>query len=423
MKMFKKTKLDNGITILSETIPSLRSVSVGVWLKKGARHEPEELNGIYHFIEHMLFKGTKNRTSKQIAFEMDAIGGQFDALTAKEYTAFYFRVLDEHLPKAVDLISDIVLNPTFIKEHLEKERTVIAEEIKMIEDSPEDLVHKLFVKDYYKNHPLGRSISGTMESLGRMDEKILARCFRESYIPENMIIAIAGRVDHGNAVDMFSEHFLKLKGKKSVQKLEAPVETPDINIVSKNGLEQAQLVLGCKCYHQNHPKRFALYIMNTLLGGTTSSRLFQRVREERGLAYSVYSYSNPHSDSGYQAVYAGLSHGKIREALKLILSEYADLRKGNVSDDEFENAKNNLKGSLMLSFESSVQRMTRLALQEYYFGKYESLDNVVSNIDAVTKDEVIETAREIFTPEALSLVVLGGKQLKKLKIEREDLSF
>ncbi len=420
--MYRKTELANGITVLTESISSLRSVSVGLWLKRGSRHESEELNGIYHFIEHMVFKGTKNRTAKEIAFAMDAIGGQFDALTSKEYTAFYFRVLDEHLSTAVDILSDIVLNPTFRKEHLDMERKVIAEEIKMVEDNPEDVVHRLFSKNFYKNHPLGRPIAGTCSNLENIDEKILSSYFRENYVPENIVISLAGKVDHDNAVEMLSEHFLGLGGNGQGHDAVVPVETPSIDIVSKEGLEQAQLVLGCKCYSQNHPKRFVLHVMNTILGGTMSSRLFQKIREEQGLAYSVHSFSNSYSDSGYQAVYAGMSHKAVKKVITLILAEYKDMKKGNISAEEFENAKNNLKGSLMLSFESSSQRMTRLALQHCYFGAYDSLDDIVKKIDAVTREQVIETACELFKEEELSLVVLGGKELENMTIERKELS-
>lgn len=419
--MFKKTILNNGITVLTETIPHIRSVSVGVWLKKGSRHEPPRLNGIYHFIEHMVFKGTKNRSAAEIAFEMDAIGGQFDALTAKEYTCFNFRVLDEHLPTALELTSDIILNPTFKSEHMKRERMVIAEEIKMVEDSPEDLAQRLFVRNFYDGHPLGRPITGTVETLSGITEDVIFEHFRSSYIPDNIIISLAGKLDHDKTVEMLEDRFSGLNGRKDAGAIEKPVENRGILLKSKEGIEQAHMILGGRCFKQNHPLRYAMHTVNTMLGGTMSSRLFQRVREEKGLVYSIYSFANPYMDSGYYAVYAGTGRDSVKTVLHVVMEELRALKNGEATEEELENAKNNLKGSLMLSFESSIQRMTRIALQEYYFGRYESLDGILKKIESVTLEDAEEAARRLFKSGGFALLVLGGSGTDELEIDSGDL--
>ncbi len=416
--MYQKSDLDSGIRILSEKLEHVRSVTVGVWLTKGSRHEPEDLNGVSHLIEHMVFKGTENRSAREIAIEMDVAGGKFDAFTSREYTCFYFKVLDEHLPTAVELTTDIILNPAFKGEHLKREKQVVSEEIKKGEEDPGKYINRRFVRDLYKDHPLGRPVTGTMQSLRKITKEDISNYFRKSYVPGNLIISVAGKSDHSRIVDLFSESFEELDGKDPYKVNTEPVETPAINITGRNGLEQAHIILGGKAYRQNHPKKYALHLLNSILGGSMSSRLFQKIRENEGLAYGIRSFVSPYSDGGYFGVYAGTGLRNVPRVIELILKELRKIKDGDVSKPELDNAKSKLKGGLMLSSESSNDRMMRLALQEYFLEEFISLDEVIERIEAVTMDEVLETARDIFVPEQLALNLLGGEKIENLDIDR-----
>jgi len=303
--MINKNKLENGITLVTEEISHLRSVALGVWIRKGARYEKAELNGISHFLEHLLFKGTKKRSAFEIARTIDSIGGQLDAMTGRENICLYARVLDEHLPLAFDLLSDIVINPLFQQEHIKSESRVVLEEIKMVEDSPHELIHDLFIASLWPSHPLGRPILGTRKNVSHFYREQILQYFKKCFVPENIIISAAGHLKHEEVIKYAEKYFGAFKGINGLSESSPPEEKTFINEVKKRGLKQVYLCIGAPAIPVKHPDRYVCNILNVLLGGGISSRLFQDVREKRGLAYSIYSYLNLYSDTGYLATYAG----------------------------------------------------------------------------------------------------------------------
>jgi predicted Zn-dependent peptidase len=420
MRAVKKHVLPNGLTIVTEAMPSMRSISVGIWLLTGSRHERPEENGITHFLEHMVFKGTKNRTAEEIARSADAIGGHLDAFTTKEYTCFSIKVLDENLPRGFEILSDLVKNPLFQPEDIGKERQVIEEEIKMVKDTPDDLVHELFTQAYWRGHPLGRPILGTRQTVGRFNRPRLSEYFRSHYTPGNMIIAAAGHVHHGEILELVRREFGAGPSRSRRQPSRAPVAHPHLKRRSKEELEQAHICLGAPAYSQTHPKRYACYVLNTVLGGGISSRLFQNIREKRGLAYAVFSSLNMFKDAGCLTVYAGTAAQNARDVVRLIAEELRRTKRTPLSGEELQHAKDYLKGSLMLSLESTNSRMANLARQEMFFGRYISLDEIVAGVDSVSARDVQGVARNIFPPERLALTVLSPPNGRK--ISREDLN-
>lgn len=403
--MIVKETLDNGLTLVTEAMPHVRSVAVGVWLKRGSRHEPEIQSGISHFIEHMVFKGTKTRSAERIAAEVDSIGGHMDAFTAKEYASFHLKVLDRHLPLAVDILSDIVLHPLFDSDEMAKEKKVIFEEINMVEDTPDDLVMEQFTEAFWPDHPLGRPILGTKRSVGTFTRGDLAKFFRKVYHPGNIVIAAAGHLDHRRTLELIKERFGGLV--RGTNTRNGPPPKPMARVVSrsKKELEQVHLALGRPAYPQGHPRRYAAYILNTILGGSMSSRLFQNVREKRGLVYSISSGVTAYSDAGCFSIYAGTSVGSMDEVIRLTVDELRRFRMEPVPEDELQRAKDHLKGSLMLSLEHTGSRMNHLARQEIYFGRLFSLDEVMAGIDAVDAAQVLRVANEVFDgPLAMSLI-------------------
>ena len=405
--MHRKEVLPSGLTVLTEEMPNIRSVSLGVWLKQGSRHEEPEQNGISHFIEHLLFKGTERRTAAQIAREIDSIGGQCDAFTSRENTCFYARVLDERLPVALDLLSDIVLHPRFDPENIEKERKVVFEEIKMVEDTPDELVFDLFSGGFWESHPLGRPIQGTRESVSALGPEALMAFFRESYFPRNVVIAAAGNLDQERFLEMVRESFDGMPSSGRVRAVEPPRSRPGIVTREKGDLEQLHLCLGMPAYHQAHEDRYAGYVLNTLLGGTMSSRLFQRIREESGLAYTVFSAINSFADAGYLMIYAATSPERGDEVVGHVCKELAQMKGSPIEETELARAKDHLKGSLMLSLESSSSRMSNLARQEITFGRHYTLDEILASIDAVTAEDVLGLARRLLVPEGCAVAALG----------------
>jgi len=416
--MHRKEILPNGLTILTEEMPNIRSVSLGVWLRQGSRHEQPSENGISHFIEHLLFKGTERRSASEIARTIDRIGGQCDAFTTKEYTCFYARVLDEHLPIALDLLSDIVLHPRFDPENIEKERKVIFEEIKMVEDSPDELVYDLFSGTLWGAHPLGRPIQGTVESVSALQQDELMSFFRESYYPGNVLIAAAGRLDQARFIDAASEAFGGMPAAGRVRAVGPPRAHPGIVTREKRDLEQMHLCLGVEAYPQGHEDRYTGYVLNTLLGGTMSSRLFQGIREERGLAYSVFSSINSFADAGYLMIYAATRPGGGHEVLDAICAELSRLKQVPIDEQELLGAKDHLKGSLMLSLESSSSRMSNLARQQLYYGKQYTLDEIIAGIEKVTASDVQALARLLLGSGEGTLAVLGNLAHMSLDPER-----
>jgi predicted Zn-dependent peptidase len=404
--MVTSERLPSGLRLVTESMPHVRSVTVGVWLTRGSRHEPDEESGVAHFVEHMLFKGTTSRSAQAIAETIDSIGGQLDAFTAKEYAGYYIKVLDEHVPTAIALLSDMVMRPAFASGDITKEQNVILEEIKMVEDTPDDLVHELFAQHFWAAHPLGRPILGTPETVTSFEGDRLRRYFARTYVAPNLLVAAAGNLDHATFRTLIQDAFGDLPAAAPAFVTMPPAVTPGLMSRVKD-IEQAHLCLGTPAYPQTHESRHALYILNTILGGSMSSRLFQHVREERGLAYAVFSNLSAYSDAGMITVYAGCATDKLKEVVDLTLAELRDLRERVVPDPELRRAKDHLKGSLMLGLESTSSRMSHLARQEMYFGRHVSLDELLAAIERVTADDVRAIAADLFRDGSVAATVVG----------------
>jgi predicted Zn-dependent peptidase len=399
--------LDNGLRILTERMSQVRSVSIGVWLTRGSRHETAEQGGIAHFVEHMLFKGTASRTAEDIAQAIDSIGGQLDAFTAKEYASYYIKVLDEHLPLAIDILADIVRNPAFSAEDIEREKKVVVEEIKMVEDTPDDLVHELFTQGFWEDHPLGRPILGTKETVESFTAESLREYFRSAYTARNLIVSAVGNLEHGRVRELVAEKFGSLAAPDEPVVDQAPRVSPRILVRNKE-LEQSHLCLGVSSYPQSHEDRYSSYILNTLLGGSMSSRLFQNVREKRGLAYAVFSGLSAYRDAGAFTVYAGCANEAVGEVIDLVVEELRGVKIAPVPDAELQRSKDHLKGSLMLSLENTASRMSHLARQEIYFDRQFGLDDTLAGIERVTAPDVQRVAVDLFTNGSVSATVLGN---------------
>ncbi|MGA2072323.1 MAG: pitrilysin family protein [Terriglobia bacterium] len=416
----RKIVLPNGLTILTEQMTSVRSVSMGIWVRTGSRQETEAENGISHFIEHMVFKGTRNRSAEQIAREADSIGGHLDAFTAKECTSFSMKALDEHVPRAFDIVSDLFLNPLFQPEDISKESKVIQEEIKMVEDTPDDLVHEMFTQSYWRGHALGRPILGTRQTVSSFNRERLCDYFQRHYTPNRTLIAAAGNLDPDRFLDLVTHYFGDRPSGPVADDGPPPTPHPSIRHRHKKELEQVHLCVGAPSYPQPHEKRFACYILNTVLGGGMSSRLFQNIREKRGLAYSVFSGLSSFRDAGCLSVYAGTSMENARQVLGLILAEFRQLKSAAISEQELQHAKDYLKGNLLLSLETTGSRMSNAARQEMYFGRNVSLDEISRHIDEVTSPQVLEVAREFFQTDRLAVTFLGP--INDFRFTRADLA-
>jgi predicted Zn-dependent peptidase len=414
------TTLPNGIKVITEAMSHVRSVSVGVWIASGSRRETAEENGLSHFIEHMLFKGTANRSAEDIARSVDSIGGNLDAFTAKEMVCFNTKVLDEHLPIALDVLSDLVLNPAFRQEDIEKEKGVILEEIKMDADSPDYLVHEIFSSNFWKDHPLGKPILGTRETVKRFSQAMVQDYYRGVYTPSNLLITAAGNLKHERLVNLARERFEALPAAAPEAPQAAPSTHARISLKSKKDLEQVHVCLGVPSYPIPHEDRFTCYVLNTMLGGGMSSRLFQNIRERQGLAYAVFSELNPYSDTGCLSVYAGTSLESAKKVVESVLKEFTDLKQQTAPAEEVRRAKDHLKGSLMLSLESTSSRMSNLARQEMHFRRFFTLDELAESIEKVTAEDVQRVAQTFFDQKNVALTVLGN--LDGFKIVREDLA-
>src|ERR1700741_1474641 len=390
LRNVRREVLPNGLTILTEEMQQIRSTSIGIWMKTGSRHEESERNGISHFVEHMLFKGTTSRSAQDIARQVDSIGGNMDAFTAKECICFNIKILDEHLPIAMDILSDLVLNPVFAAKDIVRERGVILEEIKMDEDSPDYLVHEIFTQNFWKDHPLGKPILGTKETVKRFERQPVLDAYAHRFAPGNIIVSAAGNLDHDRFVELVTQHFEHMKPMSNGFHSSAPKIVSRIILRNKKALDQVQLCIGVPCYPIAHEQRHAGYILNTLLGGGMSSRLFQNIRERQGLAYSIYSDLTPYRDTGCMAVYAGTSLASAAKVVQSVVSEFRKLKNEPVPADELRRAKDQLKGSLMLSLESSTARMSNLARQEMYYDRFYGLDEIIERIEAVTAKDLTE---------------------------------
>ncbi len=404
--MIVREVLDNGLRLLTEQIPSVRSVSIGVWLTRGSRHEPAVQGGIAHFVEHMLFKGTATRSAEDIAQAIDSIGGQLDAFTAKEYASYYIKVLDEHLPLALDILSDIVLNPAFDRDDIEREKKVILEEIKMVEDTPDDLVHELFTQSLWEGHPLGRPILGTRETVEALTQDALREYFRKAYTAGNLVVSAVGNLEHARVRGLVERHFGGVARTDDAVVDRVPVVAPRFQVRSKD-LEQSHICLGTSSYSQSHEDRYVSYVLNTLLGGSMSSRLFQNVREKRGLAYAVFSGLSAYRDAGALTIYAGCANEAVAEVIDLTVEELRAVKQSPAPDTELRRAKDHLKGSLMLSLENTASRMSHLARQEIYFDRQFGLDETLRGVEKVTAEDVQRVAGALFSNGALAGTVLG----------------
>jgi predicted Zn-dependent peptidase len=414
------TTLANGLRVITEAMPHVRSVSVGIWIGSGSRRETADQNGLSHFIEHMLFKGTSKRSAEDIARSVDSIGGNLDAFTAKEQVCYNTKVLDEHLSQAFDVLADLVLHPTFREEDIEKEKGVILEELKMEADSPDYLVHEIFSSNFWKDHPLGKPILGTRETVKKYDRAMLQSFYSAVYAPANMIITAAGNLSHERMAALVRQYFEEVAPGEPLGSDPVPGTHARIALRNKKALEQVHMCLGVPSYPLPHEERFACYVMNTLLGGGMSSRLFQNIRERQGLAYAVFSELNPYRDTGCLSIYAGTSIESAPKVVQSILKEFRQLKQQTVTDEELRRAKDHLKGSLMLSLESTGSRMSNLARQEMYFSRFFTLDELVESIELVTADDVQRIAQTFFDPKQIALTVLGN--LENFKIGREDLA-
>lgn len=405
MSLVKKTVFKNGIKLLTEEMPGSESSSIGIWVNAGSRNETRKQAGISHFIEHMLFKGTKTRSALDISKEIESVGGILNAFTSREYTCFYVKVLNRDMGAAIALLSDIFINSRFDAVEIAKEKMVVLQEIKLVEDTPDDLIHDLFAERFWRGNSIGGSVLGTAATVKSFDRAGILDYYQRHYRSSLVFITVAGGIAHGRAARLLNGAFGKLKVSVDDAPLKRPVAFPGSTIVKKE-LEQAHLCMGVPVPEQAHKDRYKIYLLNTILGGGMSSRLFQEIREKRGLAYSVYSYLNLCKDTGALAVYAGTSKESFEATVKLVMKEFAKLRKG-VTSDELKNAKSQLKGSMLLGLEASDNRMTKLARDEIYFGHVVPIKEITAGIDRVTARDITSLAGALFDPRNVTLVAMG----------------
>ncbi|HEY3265634.1 MAG TPA: pitrilysin family protein [Armatimonadota bacterium] len=404
--MVHTTQLENGLTILTEEVPYVQSVSLGVWRHVGSRQEDDTNNGVSHFIEHMLFKGTKNRSALQIAQELDFVGGQLNAFTDKEYTCYFARVLSEHLPVAADVLSDMCLNSLFDPEELARERNVVLEEIKMYEDSPDELVHDFFLQSLFQGHPLGRPVIGTPATVGALDRDAVIRYIERWYEPDRTYVVSAGNVKHEEVIRLFAGGLGQGGGRA-----ETFCPTRPEAVIAENRYqrqtEQAHFCLGTRGPSQGEDDRYPLAVLDAAVGGGMSSRLFQEIREKRGLAYSIGSYMHPYEEAGAWVMYAGTSPDQLDEVLELCRTEAGKVRAEGIHVEEFQRAKNQIKGSLLLSLESMGSRMTQIAKSQIYYDRVIPVEEVVARVEAVTLDDVARVADQVLNEDSWTLTVIG----------------
>ncbi len=390
------TELPGGLRVVSEPIPGVRSVALGFWVAVGSRDEAPSLAGASHFLEHLLFKGTKNRTARQIAETFDAIGGEANAFSAREYTCFYARVLDRDLPLALEVLADMFLNALLSPAEIESERQVILEEIRMRDDNPEDLVQDLFTEALFPGHPLGRPVLGSKETVEALSRRSLVEFYRRHYLPSELVVAAAGRVEHPELVRMVEDRLAETRGgSKPKAKRPAPGLLEPRFTFLERPTEQAHLVIGGRALSRSDPRRYAMAVLSSVVGGGMSSRLFQRIREERGLVYSIYSFHSGYSETGSFGVYAGCHPSKAEEVLSLVMEELEQVAGNGLTVEEVERGKGHVRGSLVLSMEDPGGRMTRLGKAYTVGGEVLSLDEVLARIDSVTPEEVAALAAEV----------------------------
>jgi len=404
--LYQKTVLRNGIRVVTEKIPSVKSVSTGIWVSVGSRDERNGERGVSHFIEHMLFKGTQRRTALDIAKELDAVGGFANAFTSKEHVCFHAKVLGSHLPLVVDVLADLFLNSVFAPQEIEREQQVILQEIRMIEDTPDEYVHILFQELFWKDNPLGYPIYGTAESVEKIDRDRILEYLGRTFIPSRIVIAAAGNLEHQQFIDLVAPQMEILKPSKNFDARETPLNHYVFEVIPKD-LEQVHLCLGMKGTSHLDDSRFACHLLNVILGSSMSSRLFQEIREQRGLAYSIYSFLNSHEDTGVLGVYAGVSSENVSETLQVIREQLALIASTPILQAELSAAKEYVKGSMYLNSESNDSRMNRLAKNEFLFGRHVTYEEIEGKINAVTSEEIQDWFAKAFNSAQLSLVLLG----------------
>jgi predicted Zn-dependent peptidase len=416
-----KEILPNGLVVLTEPMEHVHSVSVGIWLRSGSRRERPEINGISHFIEHMVFKGTQRRTAEDIAREIDRLGGMLDAFTSKEMVCFNTRVLDEHLSKAFDILADLVLDPKFAADDIAREQSVVLEEIRMTQDNPEDLVHELFTQNFWHPHAIGRPILGTPETVSAFTRDTLQTWFKQSYAPNRMVITAAGHLTHAQLVDLVGSRFSKLPRAEDGFTDPKPVPSPHITLRTKSELEQVHVCLGVPSLPLTDRRRFTVSVMNNILGGGMSSRLFQNIRERQGLAYSIFSDLNAYRDTGALSVYAGTSLDTVGKVVQSVLGEFRKMRDEPIEAEELRRAKDHLKGATLLALEGSGARMSNLARYHMYFDRHFTPKELIAMLEEVTVEDVQRIAQELFQPGRIAASVVGN--LNGFQLTRDQLAF
>lgn len=417
--MVNRTILSNGIRVISQRIPHACSVTIGIWVVGGSRQEKPEISGVSHFIEHLLFKGTGKRSSFEIAREMDSMGGFMNAFTGREFVCYYAKVLSDFFPKALDILADIFLDSQFPEDEIENERKVILQEIKMLEDNPDDQLHELFHRLFWSGHQLGMPIIGSVESVEGMSRDFLFDYKKETYLAGDIIISVAGNLDHQKLDEMLTAYFQSIPPGSSRSCSSLPLYSKKFS-KEERGLEQLLFSLGTKGLPQNHPGRYDLLILNTILGGSMSSRLFQEVREKEGLAYSIYSFLESHSDTGVFVISAGTTADKFSQVMDIVLRELRLLKSEPLSQDLLSAAREQLKGNILLSLESSDNIMSKLAKNEIYLGGYQSVEQVIAGFSAVTGETVLDLCNEIFDDRYFTLQLLGS--MSEIGFDSADIS-
>jgi predicted Zn-dependent peptidase len=408
-----KSTLSNGVRVLTEPMPQMVSATIGIWVENGSRYEQSEQNGVSHFIEHLLFKGTRRRSAARIAEEIDAVGGVLNAFTGKEYTCYYAKVLGEDVKMTTELLADIFLESVFAPEEIDRERQVVLQEISQAEDTPDDFIHDLFNLHFWQGHPLSLPICGSVETVNAIDRNLMLSFMADRYRAERVLIAAAGAIDHDRLVADCERLFGSIRGDGKHTELEVPRERVMVINHTKK-LEQAHLCIGGPGLSQVAPLRYAAYLLNTALGGGMSSRLFQEVREKRGRVYSIYSFLSAFRDCGYFGIYAGTSPEWVDEVIEVSLNEIAKVAREGLRSDELARAKSQLKGNMLLGMESTDSRMNRLARNEIYFGRDIPLEEIANAIESVDNEQVIELASSCFRQDRMGLVMLGDLKGREL---------
>lgn len=405
-----KTALSNGLRIVTEQIDSVKSISVGIWVKTGSRNETKEQAGVTHFLEHMLFKGTKSRTAFDIALSMESVGGFLNAFTSSEYTCYYARCVDQEIDRALDVLSDMVLNPSFPEEEVEKEKKVVIEEMKMYRDSPDDYLFEEFTTKMFDGHQLGRPILGFEETVSSFTREDLYNYMKDRYRPGNLLVSVAGNVNHDKVVELVSSYFESLPASEVVNEEQPMKEMSTDKLLLTKAIEQTHYLLGRRGMNFNHDDKYLLLLANTVLGGGMSSRLHQNVREKYGYCYSIQTFNQSYSDSGIWGVYVGTDKEYVEHVHELVVAELNKIREELVPEKELKEAKSQLKGKLLLSQENTSNRMMRMAKSELYFGRFVTLDELEENIDKVTAEEILEFSKEFFDQKHFMEAVLSPEE-------------